>query len=73
MSTITFRVSEEEKNYLEKIAQFENVSLSDFVRQQALNAAEDRIDYNTYHKLMEEHNKKDESISHEQMLKELGF
>ncbi|MFP8915282.1 type II toxin-antitoxin system RelB family antitoxin [Enterococcus innesii] len=73
MSTITFRVSEEEKEFLEKISEFENVSLSDFVRQQAIKAAEDLVDYQTYQKLMEEHKKKDESISHEQMMKELGL
>ncbi|TPR55417.1 type II toxin-antitoxin system RelB family antitoxin [Enterococcus sp. OL5] len=73
MSTITFRVSEEEKEFLEKISEFENVSLSDFVRQQAIKAAEDLVDYQTYRELMEEHKKKDESISHEQMMKELGL
>ncbi|EPH92649.1 putative toxin-antitoxin system, antitoxin component, ribbon-helix-helix domain protein [Enterococcus faecalis 06-MB-DW-09] len=73
MSTITFRVSDEEKEFLEKISEFENVSLSDFVRQQAIKAAEDLVDYQTYRELMEEHKKKDESISHEQMMKELGL
>ena len=73
MSTITFRVSEEEKEFLEKISEFENVSLSDFVRQQAIKAAEDLVDYQTYRGLMEEHKKKDESISHEQMIKDLGL
>lgn len=73
MSTITFRVSEEEKEFLEKISEFENVSLSDFVRQQAIKAAEDLVDYQTYQQLMEDHKKKDESISHEEMMKELGL
>ncbi|WP_313510961.1 type II toxin-antitoxin system RelB family antitoxin [Enterococcus sp.] len=73
MSTITFRVSEEEKEFLEKISEFENVSLSDFVRQQAIKAAEDLVDYQTYLTLIEEHEKEDKSISHEQMVKELGL
>ncbi|MEC3942590.1 type II toxin-antitoxin system RelB family antitoxin [Enterococcus mundtii] len=73
MSTITFRVSEEEKQFLEKMSKFENVSLSDFVRQQAIKAAEDKMDYNTYLELMAEHKKKDESISFDELKANLGF
>ena len=73
MSTITFRVSEEEKQFLEKMSKFENVSLSDFVRQQAIKAAEDKMDYKTYLELMAEHKKKDESISFDELKANLGF
>lgn len=73
VSTITFRVTKEEKSFLEKISQFENVSLSDFVRQQAIEAAEDRMDIQTYHELMKEHNEKDESITLAELKEELGF
>lgn len=73
MAAITFRVSEEEKEFLEKISEFENVLLSDFVRQQAIKAEEELVDNQTYQELMKEHYKKDESISHEQMIKELDL
>lgn len=73
MATITFRVTEDEKNFLEKISAFENVTLSDFIRQQAIEAAEDLMDYKTYLKLMEEHKAEDTSISFEEMKQDLGF
>lgn len=73
MATITFRVTEEEKKFLEKISEFENVTLSDFIRQQAMEAAEDLMDYRTYLELMEEHKKEDTSVSFDEAKKELGF
>lgn len=71
--TITFRLSKEEKKFLEKIADFNDLSLSDFVRKETLEAAEEQIDRQTYKKLMEEHEENDQSISHQEMLKELGL
>ncbi|GEQ49179.1 type II toxin-antitoxin system RelB family antitoxin [Tetragenococcus koreensis] len=71
--TITFRLSKEEKEFLEKIADFNDLSLSDFVRKETLEAAEEQIDRQTYKKLMEEHEENDQSISHQEMLKELGL
>lgn len=71
--TVTFRLSKDEKEFLEKIADFNNLSLSDFVRKEALEAAEEQIDRQTYKELMKEHEEKDQSISHEEMLSELGL
>lgn len=71
--TVTFRLSKEEKEFLEKIADFNNLSLSDFVRKEALEAAEEQIDRQTYKELMKEHEEKDQSIAHEEMLSELGL
>lgn len=73
MATITFRISDEEKNFLESVAKFNGDSLSDFVRSESLHAAENLIDFQTYQKLMAQHKEKDESISHDEMLKELGL
>lgn len=42
MTTITVKVTEEEKNFLEKIASLENVSLSDYVRTRAIESAEEQ-------------------------------
>lgn len=73
MATITFRVSDEEKEFLEDVAKFKGDSLSDFVRTEALQSAETLIDFTTYQTLMTKHNEKDESISHDEMMKELGL
>ena len=45
MTTITVKVTEEEKNFLEKIASLENISLSDYVRTRAIESAEEQMDY----------------------------
>lgn len=73
MATITFRLSEEEKGLIEKVSQFENVSVSDLIRRSVIEAAEDYMDILTYNKLMKEHEENDQSISHEQMKAELGL
>ena len=73
MAVISIRVSEEEKKFLESVAKFEGSSLSDFIRRESLSAAEDLIDFNTYQVLKEKHTEKDKSISHEDMLKDLGL
>lgn len=73
MATITFRVSDDEKAFLESVAAFKGDSLSDFVRSESLHSAETFIDFNTYKELMAQLNEKDESISHDEMMKELGF
>lgn len=73
MAVINIRVSDEEKAFLENVAKFEGASLSEFVRRESLNSAEDLIDFNTYKVLHDQHSQKDESISHDEMLKELGL
>lgn len=73
MATITFRVSEEEKDFLKKVAKFNDKNTSEFVKEKALESAENQIDFNTYKELMEQHSEKDESISHADMLEELGL
>ncbi len=72
MAILSIRVSEEEKSFLARAATFKGSSLSDFVRSESLSAAENLIDCHTYQGLKEKHTEKDESISHEDMLKDLG-
>ncbi|WP_071131682.1 type II toxin-antitoxin system RelB family antitoxin [Enterococcus timonensis] len=72
-STITFRVSHEEKEFLLAIAKFNGVTLSEWARKELMETAEDKADLETYKTLMKEHLKKDQSISHEEMLRELGL
>lgn len=73
MAVITIRVSDEEKELLEAVAKFNGASLSEFVRTKSLNSAEDMLDLKTYKLLSERHRQQDESISHAEMLKELGL
>lgn len=68
--TVTLVFQKKKKDFLEKTVAFNNLSLSDFVRQKALASAEGQIDLQTYQQLMKEHGKNDQSISHEEILKE---
>lgn len=72
MATITFRVTEEEKNFLKKVSDFNNKSLSDFVKQQAIETAEDIMDYNSYLEIMKNFDEK-ETVSFKDAMKELDF
>jgi|GEM_PF-223983 len=65
--TITFRVSEEEREFFEQMAQFNGMSLSDMVRQKSLEALEDQYDLQAHRQAMAAHRAKDESVSFEQM------
>lgn len=73
MSTITFRLTDEEKEFLEDIAEFNQLTLSDFIRKRALEAAEDQMDIETYIALKKEHDERDQSISHEKMIEDLDL
>ncbi|MCB5951869.1 DUF1778 domain-containing protein [Enterococcus sp. BWT-B8] len=68
MATITFRVTEEEKDFLKKVAKFNNKTISEFVKEKVLASAENQIDFYTYKKLMAQHNEKDGNTSHTAML-----
>lgn len=43
------------------------------MRNNSMRSSESLLDFETYKKLMKEHEKNDQSISHEDMLKELGL
>ena len=44
MTTITLKVSEADKKFMQAIAKFEGVSLSEFIRTKTLDAIEDEYD-----------------------------
>ena len=44
MTTITLKVSEEDKKFMQAIAKFEGVSLSELIRTKTLEAIEDEYD-----------------------------
>jgi len=73
MSTVTFRLSDDEKEFMQKMADFNGLSLSELARTKILESLEDQLDLETYNKLMKEHQTKDESISHAEMMRELGL
>lgn len=71
MSTVTFRVTDEEKQFMQDMADLKGLTLSELARTQLLATLENQIDLNLYEKAIQAHQLKDESISHEEMLKEL--
>lgn len=73
MSTVTFRVSDEEKSFIQSMADFNGLSLSELARTKLLEGLEDQIDMVLYEKAMKDHELNDESISHQDMLLELGL
>ncbi|EUJ39567.1 type II toxin-antitoxin system RelB family antitoxin [Brochothrix campestris] len=73
MSTVTFRVSDEEKSFIQSMADLNGLSLSELARTKLLEGLEDQIDMDLYNKTIKAHELNDESISHQDMLLELGL
>ncbi len=73
MSTVTFRVTDDEKAFIQSMAELNGLSLSELARTKLLESLEDQIDINLYEKAMKAHKVKDESISHQEMLRELDL
>lgn len=73
MSTVTFRVTDEEKAFIEAMANLNGLRLSELARTTLLEGLEDQMDMSLYEKAMKAHQLKDESISHQDMLRELDL
>jgi len=71
MSTVTFRVTDKEKAFIQSMADLNGLSLSELARTKLLEVLEDQVDMNLYQKAMKDHELNDESISHQDMLREL--
>ncbi|MBU5360242.1 toxin-antitoxin system antitoxin subunit [Enterococcus raffinosus] len=69
MGSITFRVSDEEKEFLLAMADLNGMTISELVRTKLMESLEDQIDIN----INEKANERDKSISHEEMKRELGL
>jgi RHH-type transcriptional regulator, rel operon repressor / antitoxin RelB len=74
MSMITLRINEEEKELFQKYADFNGVSLSEFIKSRVIESIEDEYDL----KMIEEYekrsmNKKEESYTLDEVLKLLGL
>lgn len=73
MHTSSFGVTDEEYLFIQYMAKLNNLSVSELVRTSLLTDLEKQIDITLYEKAMTQHQSKDESISHQEMLEELGF
>ena len=73
MHTSSFGVTDEEYLFIQYMAKLNNLSLSELVRTSLLTDLEKQIDITLYEKAMAQHQPKDESISHQETLEELGF
>lgn len=71
MTTISLRIDSEEEKLIKEYAKSKNISVSALFRNSVLEKIEDEIDLGLYHQAMKEHKENDQSISFEDMLKEL--
>ncbi|EUJ26907.1 type II toxin-antitoxin system RelB family antitoxin [Listeria cornellensis] len=71
MTTITFCVSDEEKEFIQRMADFNGISISELSRNQILESLENQIDLDLYKKALPADYVKDESISLQEMKKVL--
>ncbi|RRN54891.1 antitoxin [Streptococcus suis] len=77
MAAITLKVSEQDKLFMQAMAKFEGVSLSELIRTKTLEALEDEYDARVADIALSEYKadlaKGIEPISWEEMLEELGL
>lgn len=73
MPHITFRVTEEEKSFIESYAQLHGLSLSDAVKRAFFEKLEDEYDLKAYEVAMQEYQKNPVTYTLEEIEKELGF
>ncbi|WP_430604188.1 hypothetical protein IGJ19_002595 [Enterococcus sp. DIV1368b] len=71
MSEITIRVSEEEKSFILAMADLKGLTISELARTMILGTLEKQIDLAIYNEAMKDHQKLDESLSHDEMKKKL--
>ncbi|WP_206856330.1 type II toxin-antitoxin system RelB family antitoxin [Candidatus Enterococcus mangumiae] len=73
MSEVTIHVSEKEKALMLAMADLNGLTISELARTMILGTLEKQMDLATYNEAMKEHQKFDESVSHDEMKKELGL
>ena len=72
-STITLRVSEEEREFFSHMARFLNKSVSGMIIEKAVEALEDAYDLECYNKAMEEYRKNPVSIPLAEVMRRHGL
>lgn len=73
MNIITFQVTNEEKAVIQALADLNGLSLSEFAKTKLLERLEDQVDMALYEQAIKSHELNDESISHQELLLELGL
>ncbi|WP_114571946.1 type II toxin-antitoxin system RelB family antitoxin [Exiguobacterium flavidum] len=73
MSTISLRLDDRDERLIKEYAKAKNISLSALFRESVLEKIEDDLDLSLYHDAMRRHKEKSESISFDDMMKELDL
>ncbi|MBM7635574.1 type II toxin-antitoxin system RelB family antitoxin [Streptococcus saliviloxodontae] len=77
MTTITLKVSEADKTFMQAMAKFEGVSLSELIRTKTLEALEDEYDARVgemaYQEYLDDLENNHKAITLDEMAKELGI
>lgn len=71
MTAISLRIDSQEEKLIKEYAKSKNITVSALFRNSVLEKIEDDIDLSLYHQAMKEHKENSQSISFEDMLKEL--
>lgn len=72
MAVITLRVNEQEDKLIKEYADLNKVSVSSLFRDTILQKIEDEIDLQTYETAMKKHIENPQTISFDEMMKELN-
>lgn len=72
-TTVTVRLSNEDKSLITSYAQTKGVSVSDLVREAVLERIEDEIDLELYRQAMDEFRKNPVTYSFEEVAKDIGL
>ena len=72
MTVVSLRIDNQEDQLIKEYAKANNISVSALFRNAVLEKIEDEIDLNLYNQAMSEHKENPQSISFEDMLKELA-
>ncbi|MBC1339358.1 type II toxin-antitoxin system RelB family antitoxin [Listeria innocua] len=73
MATITFYVSEEEKEFIQNMANCLGVTISELIRKNLFESLENQIDLEIYDKAIAHHEENEESVSLYEMKKALDL
>lgn len=73
MSIISLRLSEDEDKLIRNYAEIRGISISDLLRDVALEKIENDIDISIYNEAMKKHEKDLQDISFDEMIKELDL
>ncbi|MFB0971720.1 MAG: CopG family transcriptional regulator [Tissierellia bacterium] len=71
MTVLSVRVNKEEENLLKQYAKINNISISQLLRDSAIEKIEDELDLKAYERAYEEYLKNPVTFSFEEVLKEL--